>query len=154
MPDTIEKLGFGYSEVSASNPKLVYSIITGWGLRGPQRNRPALDMIAQAGAGIMSLIGPAAGTPYRTGAPVADLATGMYAAYAILAALRQRDLTGRGQLVDTSLFEASASLLLYLASQYFGDGGSPAALGQRPPVDSSLRYFPDNGWLGGPGGDK
>lgn len=148
LPGAIERLGFGYSEVSASNPKLVYCMITGWGLRGPQRDRPAVDMMAQAGSGLMLLAGPPGGEPSRAGVPVADLSAAMYAAYAILAALRQRDLTGRGQLVDTSLIEAAVSTLHHLATQYFITGESPPRVGNaHPSIVPYDTFRTTDGWV-------
>jgi crotonobetainyl-CoA:carnitine CoA-transferase CaiB-like acyl-CoA transferase len=130
---SIERLGLDYESVRALNPRLVYCAISGYGRAGPEKDTAALDLVAQAAAGVMYLTGEPSGPPQKAGVPVADLAAAMFAAYAILAALRQRDQTGLGQLVDTSLFESAAALTTYLGSQYLATGANPPRLGNAHP---------------------
>ncbi len=130
---SISRLGFDYEQVRALNRRLVYCAISGYGRVGPDRDTAALDMAAQAASGVMSLTGEPDGRPMRAGVPIADLVAGMFAAYGILAALRQRDHTGEGQLVDTSLLESAAALTSYLGSQYLATGESPPRLGNAHP---------------------
>jgi formyl-CoA transferase len=130
---SIERLGFGYEQVRGLNPRLVYCAISGYGKKGPEKDTAALDMAAQAGSGIMYLTGEPDGRPMRAGVPIGDLVAGMFAAYGILAALRHRDRTGEGQMVDTSLLEASAALTSYLGSQYLATGENPPRLGNAHP---------------------
>jgi crotonobetainyl-CoA:carnitine CoA-transferase CaiB-like acyl-CoA transferase len=111
-----EALGVGYAQVSPLNPHLVYCSISGYGRHGPGAARPGYDFVVQAEAGLMSITGRADGAPAKVGVAVADLAAGQYAAFAILAALRQRDATGRGQRIDVSLFEAQLANLANVAS--------------------------------------
>ncbi len=130
---SIERLGFGYSQVKASNPRLIYCAISGYGKSGPEKDTAALDMAAQAGSGVMYLTGEPDGPPMRAGVPIGDLVAGMFAAYGILAALRHRDRTGEGQMVDTSLLEASVALTSYLGSQYLATLQNPPRLGNAHP---------------------
>ncbi|HEY7270898.1 MAG TPA: CoA transferase, partial [Dehalococcoidia bacterium] len=130
---SIERLGFSYEQVRGLNPRLVYCAISGYGKTGPEKDTAALDMAAQAGSGVMYLTGEPGGRPMRAGVPIGDLVAGMFAAYGILAALRQRDKTGAGQMVDTSLLEASAALTSYLGSQYLATGENPPRLGNAHP---------------------
>jgi formyl-CoA transferase len=130
---SIERLGFSYEQVRPLNPRLVYCAISGYGRVGPDKDTAALDMAAQAASGIMYLTGEPDGRPMRAGVPIADLVAGMFAAYGIMAALRHRDRTGEGQMVDTSLLESSAALLSYLGSQYLATGENPPRLGNAHP---------------------
>jgi crotonobetainyl-CoA:carnitine CoA-transferase CaiB-like acyl-CoA transferase len=113
---TAEALGVGYDALQAINPRLVYCSISGYGRDGTQAGRPGYDFAIQAEAGLMSITGAADGEPAKVGVAVTDLATGQYAAFAILAALRQREATGRGQRIDVSLFEAQLANLANVAA--------------------------------------
>jgi crotonobetainyl-CoA:carnitine CoA-transferase CaiB-like acyl-CoA transferase len=130
---SIERLGFSYEQVRDLNPKLIYCAISGYGRVGPDKDTAALDMAAQAASGVMYLTGEPDGRPMRAGVPIADLVAGMFAAFGILAALRHRDRTGEGQMVDTSLLESSAALTSYLGSQYLATGENPQRLGNAHP---------------------
>jgi crotonobetainyl-CoA:carnitine CoA-transferase CaiB-like acyl-CoA transferase len=130
---SIERLGFGYEQVRPLSPRLIYCAISGYGKAGPDKDTAGLDMAAQAASGLMYLTGEPDGRPMRAGVPIADLVAGMFAAYAILAALRQRDRTGEGQMVDTSLFEAAAALTSYQGSQYLAAQENPQRLGNAHP---------------------
>ncbi|MGE0717237.1 MAG: CaiB/BaiF CoA transferase family protein [Alphaproteobacteria bacterium] len=108
-PGTVERLGIGWEEARAINPRLVYCALKGF-LAGPYENRPALDEIVQFMSGIAYMTGPP-GRPLRAGASIIDILGGAYGAIAILAALRERDRTGEGQLVKSALFETGAFLM-------------------------------------------
>src|ERR671918_2344625 len=105
-PGTLDGLGFGYDAVHASNPRLIYCSISGFGQTGPYAQRPGYDLIAQGLSGVMSVTGEPGGEPVKCGVPVSDLAAGLFCAVAILSAVIARERTGRGQRIDTSLFEA------------------------------------------------
>lgn len=111
-----DALGVGYPELAAINPRLVYCSISGYGRDGPQATRPGYDFVIQAEAGMMAITGPADGDPSKVGVAVADLATGQNAATAVLAALLQRERTGRGQHVDISLFDTQLAWLANVGS--------------------------------------
>ena len=111
-----DALGVGYPELAAINPRLVYCSISGYGRDGPQATRPGYDFVIQAEAGMMAITGPADGEPSKVGVAVADLATGQNAATAVLAALLQRERTGRGQHVDISLFDTQLAWLANVGS--------------------------------------
>jgi crotonobetainyl-CoA:carnitine CoA-transferase CaiB-like acyl-CoA transferase len=148
LPGPMERLGFSYEQVRPLSPRLIYCAISGFGQTGPARDRPALDMMAQALSGIMSLTGEPNGSPVRAGVPIADLATGITAAYGIMLALFQREHTGEGQRVDTSLLESSMALLTYAASRYFVTGEPATRYGNAHasivPYDS---YPTADGWI-------
>ena len=119
---TAESLGLGYERLSAINPRLVYCSISGYGRTGPGADRAGYDFVVQAESGLMSITGPAEGSPHKVGVAVADLATGQNAAIAILAALRERETSGRGQRVDVSLFDTQLSWLANVGSNVLFTG--------------------------------
>lgn len=129
-PGTAARIGVGYEAMSALNPRLVYCSISGFGQTGPYAPRGGFDLIACGMTGLMSINGPPDGPPYRIPVPVTDLCAGMNAAIGILTALAARERTGRGQHVDTSLFEAGLALGVYEAAGVFADGEAPERLGQ------------------------
>lgn len=108
-PGTLEKMGYGYEAMAKINPRLIYCAMKGF-LAGPYENRPALDEVVQYMGGLAYMTGPP-GRPLRAGAPVVDIMGGTFGALAILAALQERQRTGRGQLVKSSLFESTAYML-------------------------------------------
>lgn len=108
-PGTLEKMGYGYEAMAKINPRLIYCSMKGF-LAGPYENRPALDEVVQYMGGLAYMTGPP-GRPLRAGAPVVDIMGGTFGALAILAALQERQRTGRGQLVKSSLFESTAYML-------------------------------------------
>ena len=129
----LDRLGLGYPDLHRRYPKLIYCSVSGYGRTGPYANRPGYDAILQAEGGMMSITGPSDGPPSRAGIPIIDITSGMFAATAILAALRARDLTGEGQLVDISLFDAHVALLTNVASNYLVGGKPPSRLGNAHP---------------------
>ena len=129
-PGTAARIGVGYDAMRALNPRLVYCSISGFGQTGPYAPRGGFDLIACGMTGLMSINGPPDGPPYRIPVPVTDLCGGMNAAIGVLTALAARERTGRGQHVDTSLFEAGIALGVYEAAGVFTNGGAPERLGQ------------------------
>jgi len=125
----IDKLGIGYTEGSARNPRIIYCSVSGFGQSGPYRDRAALDLIVQAESGMMSVTGEEGGRGVRCGVSVADLTAGMYAAYGIMTAVHARQRTGRGQHVDVSMLEGQLSLLQTMINAYLADGQVPRPMG-------------------------
>jgi len=128
-PGTMRDLGLDPRELLDANPRLVYAAVTGWGLDGPYADRPALDIIVQAMSGLMSVTGEEDGPPVKVGVSISDLAAGLYATIAVLAALTVRARDGRGQLVDVSMFESSVSLAVWESGTYFTTGEVPRPAG-------------------------
>ena len=129
-PGTMAGLGLDHRELEARNPRLVYVAASGWGQNGPYAPRPGLDIMAQGMSGLMSITGDEAGTgPVKIGVPITDLACALYGALAAVAALRARERTGRGQLIDVCLFEAGVSFAVWEAGRYFATGEVPKPLG-------------------------
>jgi len=129
----LARYGLDYASLSAAKPDLVYCSITGFGQDGPHAERPGYDFMIQGMAGFMSLTGEAGGEPLRAGVAVADLTTGMYSAVAILAALRHRDATGRGQHIDMALFDVTFGWLANQAQNYLVGGKTPGRTGNTHP---------------------
>jgi crotonobetainyl-CoA:carnitine CoA-transferase CaiB-like acyl-CoA transferase len=128
-PGTADRLGFGYASVSARNPGIVYCSISGFGQTGPLRERPGLDMLLQAYAGHMSVTGEEGRPSIRNGPSPIDLLAGTSAAFAILLALRERDKTGRGQYLETSLYDAAVEIMAHFIADYTGSGQVPRKSG-------------------------
>jgi formyl-CoA transferase/CoA:oxalate CoA-transferase len=133
-PGTIDRLGFGYETVAARWPRIVYCSISGFGQTGPRRDQPGYDAVIQAEAGLMSVTGEADGPPLRLGVAIADIVSGMFAAQGIAMALLARARSGRGQLVDVGMLDATAALLTYQAANYFVTGRAPERMGNRHPT--------------------
>ncbi|MEJ2209661.1 MAG: CoA transferase [Anaerolineae bacterium] len=138
---TLDEMGLGYEALRAVNPRLVYCSISGYGRSGPYARRPGYDFVIQAEGGMMGITGPEEGPPYRVGIPIVDITAGMFAATAILAALRARDLTGEGQWVDLSLLDSQAALLTNVASNYLIGGQEPRRLGNAHPNITPYEAF-------------
>ncbi len=132
-PGTLEKQGLGYEALKALNPGLIYCSISGYGQTGPYTSRPGYDFVAQAESGIMSVTGEIDGEPMRVGVPVGDISGGVFACMSILAALRVRDHTGKGQYIDISLLETTASLLSNVSSNYLISGEEAQRYGNGHP---------------------
>jgi crotonobetainyl-CoA:carnitine CoA-transferase CaiB-like acyl-CoA transferase len=132
-PGTMDRLGFGYEALKEINPRLVYCSISGFGVTGPYRDKPGYDILAQAMGGTMGVTGEEGGPPVKVGMSVADIGAGMFAAYAILAALMARTNTGRGQFVETSLLESQVAWHTYLATAYLAAGKVPKKMGTAHP---------------------
>ena len=137
----LDGMGLGYEDLHALSPRLVYCSISGYGRTGPYAERPGYDFIIQAEGGMMGITGPEEGPPYRVGVPIVDITSGMFAATAILAALRARDQTGEGQLVDISLLDTQVALLANVGSNYLVGGAEPRRLGNAHPNIAPYEAF-------------
>ena len=129
LTGSLDRMGLGYEQLHKLNPRLVYCSISGYGRTGPYADKGGYDFILQAEGGIMGITGPVEGPPYRVGVSLIDITTGMFASTAILAALRARDITGEGQLLDLSLLNSSAAILANVASNYLVGGVEPKRMG-------------------------
>ena len=127
--DTLKKLGLDYVKARARNPGIIYCSISGFGQSGPYRDRAALDLILQAESGMISVTGEPGGRGVRAGVSIADLTAGLYAAFGIMAALRVKEKTGRGQEVDVSMMEGQLSLLHSVIGGYIAEGKIPGPMG-------------------------
>jgi crotonobetainyl-CoA:carnitine CoA-transferase CaiB-like acyl-CoA transferase len=132
-PGTLTKLGLDYPTLAARHPRLVYCSVSGFGQTGPRSKEPGYDAVMQAEGGLMSITGSPDGPPYRLGVAIADIVSGMFAAYGVAMALFARERTGRGQEVDVAMLDSVAALLTYQAGNYFASGHVPARLGNRHP---------------------
>ena len=124
-PGTLARLGFPDDRIRAINPRAVLCHISGFGQDGPGRAWPAYDLIVQGMGGIMSLTGEPGGDPVMVGVPQADMVAGMFAAFAIAAALRARERSGEGQVIDATMIGGQVALLSRQAARYFADGTVP-----------------------------
>jgi formyl-CoA transferase len=140
-PGVAHRLGIDYPALAAVNPRLVYCSISGFGRTGPYAARGGYDLIAQGMSGIMSATGSEGGPPVKVGVPVADLGAALFGVLGILAALRARRTTGRGQLVDTSLFEAAVALSPWEATEYWFTGETPGRLGTAHRLNAPYQAF-------------
>lgn len=133
-PGVTARLGLDYDSVKRVNPEVVYCSISAFGQNGPMAERSAFDIAMQAMGGVMSVTGEAGGRPLRSGLPLADLGTGLFAAIGVLAAVVEKQRTGRGQLVDVAMFDAMAGLLTQYAERYFMTGESVRPVGNGHPA--------------------
>ena len=133
-PGALERQGLGYDAVSAAHPRLVYCSISGFGQTGPRRSEPGYDAVMQGEGGLMSITGAPDGTPYRLGVAIADIASGMFAAFGVAMGLLARERTGRGEYVDVGMLDSVAALLTYQAGICFAIGQAPPRLGNQHPT--------------------
>src|SRR5881296_2163968 len=140
-PDVKHRLGIDYETLSKVNPRLVYGSISGFGQSGPYRDRPGYDQIAQGMGGLMSITGLPGQGPVRVGIPVADLTAGLYLAQGILVALLERERSGRGQWVHTSLLQAMVTMLDFQAARWLIDGAIPPQAGNDHPTGIPTGVF-------------
>ena len=133
-PDVKERLGIGYETMAAVNPRLVYGSISGYGEDGPYRLRPGFDQIAQGMGGLMSITGLPGQGPVRVGIPIADLCAGIFCAYGIVVALLEREKSGRGQWVKSSLLQAQLFMLDFQAARWLMKGEVPKQAGNNHPT--------------------
>jgi len=138
----LAKFGLDYASLSKVNPRLIYCSVTGFGQTGPYAARAGYDLMAQGMGGIMDLTGAPDGEPQRAGVPVADISTGIYSVVGILAALAQRERTGRGCLVDTALVDTQVGVLANQALNYLVSGKVPKRIGNAHPNIVPYQVFP------------
>ncbi|HEY5670245.1 MAG TPA: CoA transferase [Anaerolineales bacterium] len=153
---TMAKYGLDYETLSQQNPGVIYCSITGYGQNGPDRDRAGYDFIVQAEAGLMSIIGPPEGPPYKVGVAIVDITAGMFASHAILAALYSRQQTGRGQMIDIALLDSQIAWLANVAQNYLVSGQAPKRYGNAHPNIVPYEVFQtSDGYLAlGVGNDK
>jgi crotonobetainyl-CoA:carnitine CoA-transferase CaiB-like acyl-CoA transferase len=140
-PDVKRRLGIDYETLSAQNPRLVYGSISGFGQSGPYRDRPGYDQIVQGMSGLMWLTGTAETAPLRIGIPIGDLLAGYFCAMGILVALIERQSSGRGQQVATSLLEALVGSLSFQAAKYLNTGDVPGPVGNHHPLTAPMGVY-------------
>jgi crotonobetainyl-CoA:carnitine CoA-transferase CaiB-like acyl-CoA transferase len=140
-PDVKRRLGIDYKDLRKINPKIVYGSISGFGQDGPYENRPGFDQIAQGMGGLMSITGLPGQGPVRVGIPVADLTAGLLCATGILVALLERDKSGKGQYVETSLLQAQIFMLDFQASRYLVKGEVAQQAGNNHPTSIPTGVF-------------
>jgi crotonobetainyl-CoA:carnitine CoA-transferase CaiB-like acyl-CoA transferase len=140
-PDVKHRLGVDYEALSRENPRLVYASISGFGQDGPYRDRPGYDQIVQGMSGLMWLTGTAESAPLRVGIPIGDLLAGYFAAMGILTALLERETSGRGQRVETSLLEALTGSLSFQAAKYVNTGEVPPPVGNHHPLNAPMGVY-------------
>ena len=146
-PGVAERLGIGYPALAADNSRLVYASISGFGQSGPDRDRPAFDLVAQALSGLMAMTGDPSGPPTKVGESIGDLAAGLYCSWAILAALYERERTGRGRYIDVGLVDSLVSLLPTAMAQWMF-GIRPHRTGNRHPLSTPFAAYPaQDGYL-------
>jgi len=132
-PGVLDRLGLGYEELSAINPRLIYCAISGFGMTGPLRDKPSFDIVTQALTGAMSVNGRVGESPVKLGLPLGDMVGGVFGPIAILSALHERETTGRGRLIDISLYDGLMGMLGYLPQLYFFTGEEPVPRGSGHP---------------------
>jgi formyl-CoA transferase len=140
-PDVKDRLGIDYDSLSKINPRIVYGSISGFGQDGPYRDRPGFDQIAQGMGGLMSITGEPGRGPMRVGIPVADLTAGLFCALGILVALLERETSGKGQWVQTSLLQAQLFMLDFQAARWLQKGEVPKQAGNNHPTSIPTGVF-------------
>lgn len=138
----LKKFGLDYESMAKEFPRLIYCSVTGFGQTGPYASRAGYDLMAQGIGGFMSLTGEADGEPTRAGVPIADIMTGVYAVVGILAAIHERDKTGKGTLVDGALVDTQVGMLANQALNYLVSGDLPVRIGNAHPNIVPYQVFP------------
>jgi formyl-CoA transferase len=141
-PDVKHRLGIAYDDVKAVNSKIVYASISGFGQDGPYSKRPGFDQIAQGMGGLMSITGLPGQGPVRVGIPIADLCAGLFAAQGIMVALLEREASGEGQWIQTSLLQAQVFMLDFQASRWLVDHDVAKQAGNNHPTSIPTGVFP------------
>ena len=146
---TMERLGLGYDSLAAENAGLIYCEISGFGRTGPYADLGGFDLVTQGYSGLMSITGEGPGRPpVKCGAPITDITAGLLAAMGVLAAVVERQRTGKGQRVDTSLFEAGITQTFWQSAIALATGDSPGPLGSAHPLAAPYEAFETaDGWL-------
>jgi crotonobetainyl-CoA:carnitine CoA-transferase CaiB-like acyl-CoA transferase len=141
-PDVKQRLRIAYDDLKAINPRIVYASISGFGQDGPYSKRPGFDQIAQGMGGLMSITGLPGQGPVRVGIPIADLCAGLFAAQGILVALLERERSGEGQWIQTSLLQAQVFMLDFQAARWLVDRDVPKQAGNNHPTSIPTGVFP------------
>ena len=155
-PGVLSKLGLGYDDLRAVNKKLIYCSISGYGQTGPYAKKGAFDVTVQGIAGIMSVTGEAGAAPVKCGVPIGDFCAGLYAAYSILAVLRQAEASGEGSHIDCSMLGTLLGVSALQTSEYFGNDIAPVKMGSAHPRNAPYQAFEaaDNYFVIAAGNDK
>lgn len=140
-PGVAERLGLGADALMAENPKLIHASISGFGQNGPQAELPAFDLVAQAMSGFMALTGEPDGPPMKIGESIGDLAAGLFASWAILAALVERGRTGQGRRLDVAMMDSLIALLPTAAAQWMFGPAPPRRVGNRHPLSTPFGTY-------------
>jgi crotonobetainyl-CoA:carnitine CoA-transferase CaiB-like acyl-CoA transferase len=146
-PGAFEALGLGYEDLRKINPKLIYASFSAFGQGGPKRTRTAYDHVIQSTSGIMAMTGTPEVNPIKIGAPAIDYATGTMGAYALSAALFQRERTGEGQRVDMAMLDVAIILMASHVTGYLRNGKHPKPSGNRMPHATSMAYQTADGMV-------
>lgn len=147
-PGAMERAGLGYEDIRKENPMLIYAALSGFGQTGPYRGMAAVDAVAQAMGGTMALNGEAGGPPMRVGVSIGDMVGGLYFALGVLAALRARELSGRGQFLDVALMEAQMALCENAIVRHSAFDENPTRQGSRHALLAPFGPFPTkDGWI-------
>lgn len=141
-PGVMERLGFGYEVIYKHNAKIIYASISGFGQKGPYAQKPAFDMIAQGMGGTVSITGEAGRAPVRVGFSIGDIGAALYAAVAILAALNERERSGKGQWIDVAMVDSQVALCENACARYFATGEIPHPFGSRHPLITPFQVLP------------
>jgi len=140
-PGTMEKLGLGWDVLQKENPRLVYAAVSGFGHSGPDSRKPAYDILVQARGGVMSITGWPNSPPTRVGMSMGDITAAVFSSSGILAALYQREKTGKGQKVDVAMLDCQLAILENALVRYQVEGKAPGALGTRHPTITPFQAF-------------
>jgi CoA:oxalate CoA-transferase len=140
-PGVADKLGIGWEALAAINPRLVYASISGFGQDGPDAAKPAYDAIVQARSGLMSVTGEPDGDPTLIGESIADSVAGLFASWAILAALVERERTGRGRRIDLAMLDAMVAIQPLVLARYLATGVAPVRVGNRHALSAPFGVF-------------
>ncbi len=144
----MEEWGLGHEQLAKENPGLIYCSISGYGRTGPNADLPGYDYVIQGAGGIMSITGEADGPPMKIGVAIVDLTAGMFALSSILAALRVRDATGKGQKIDISLFDSHLAWLANVGGGYLVSGETPGRYGSgHANIVPYQTFRAEDGWL-------
>ena len=147
-PGSMDKLSLGYDVLQKRNPRLIYAATSGFGQTGPERLRPALDIVVQGMGGVMSITGEPGGPPLRPGLSLGDIAAGLYTAIGVLAALHERERSGQGQMIDIAMLDCQIAILENAFIRYFATGELPKPIGSRHPLATPFQAFPTrDGWI-------
>ncbi len=140
-PGVMDKLGIGYDAMSQANPGVTYCSISAFGQEGPRSTEGGFDLTMQAMAGVMSVTGEPGGAPVKCGVPLCDFVAGLYGAFGISSALREREHTGRGQHIDVSMLGTTLAIGALQTSEFFGTGADPRKLGSAHPRNAPYQAF-------------
>jgi CoA:oxalate CoA-transferase len=141
-PGAMARLELDYPSIAKVNPKIIYASISGFGQTGPYSERPAFDSVVQAMSGMMSITGAENGPPARVGMSIGDIGASLFGAIGILAALADRNVTGKGAWIDVAMFDAQIALLENAVARYLNAGDRPRRLGSRHPLIAPFQAFP------------